>query len=291
MFEKKTLKGTDEVLSVQRGAIENFVVCDLPGFADYADQLPIEKRAVGEEGTKWWGGMTYDQSVAAVRCGDTAGVAASDKLLSEMETLVPVSQSWRTFNSVVGTCPNVPQYLAGNPYNMRLKRRCATATAPLSIFVELVASAGIDAKTCLKRGAAMLALVRMLANLRPVELWCVIAIGQRNSRSSLCVRLDTAPLDLARSAHVFTHPSVFRALGYRSLEHEFYSRGWNGDWAFGDHGLHVRTAAQSYQRLLRPGSDVLFIPPVHVSDLYLAEPAKWLRAMITQHGGVQLEAA
>ena len=159
MFEKKTLKGTDEVLSAQRGAMENSVVCDLPGFAEYADQLPTEKRAVGEEGTKWWGGMTYDQSVAAVRCGDTAGVAASDKLLREMETLVPVSQSWRTFNSVVGMCPNVPQYLAGNPYNMRLKRRCATATAPLSIFVELVASAGIDAKTCLKRGAAMLALV------------------------------------------------------------------------------------------------------------------------------------
>jgi hypothetical protein len=103
--------------------------------------------------------------------------------------------------------------------------------------------------------------------------------------------LDTLPLDLARSAHVFTHPSVFRALGYRSLEHEFYPRGWNGDWAFGDHGLHVRTAAESYRRLLKPGSDVLFIPPVHANDVYLAEPSKWLRAMIAQHGGVQLEAA
>ena len=135
-----------------------------------------------------------------------AGVAASDKLLAEMEALVPVSQSWRTFNSVIGMCPNVPQYLAGNPYNMRLKRRCATATAPLSIFVELVASAGIDARTCLKRGAAMLALVRMLANLRPVELWCVIAIGQRNSRSSLCVRLGHRAAGLgAQRARL--HPS------------------------------------------------------------------------------------
>jgi len=211
MLEKSTLNGTDEVLKAQPNAIENFVVSDLPGFADFADQLPAEKQRVGKAGTQWWGGMTYRQSVTALRYGDMAGVAASDKLLAEMETLVPVSQSWRTHNSVVGMCPNVQQYLAGNPYNMRLKRRCATTTAPLSIFVELVASAGIDARTCLKRGAAMLALVRMLANLRPVELWCVIAIGQRNSRSSLCVRLDTLPLDLARSAHVFTHPSVFRA--------------------------------------------------------------------------------
>jgi hypothetical protein len=291
MFEKSTLNATDEVLTAQPSAIENFVVCDLPAFADCADQLPTEKQNVGKEGTRWWGGMTYQKSVTALRDGDMGGVAASDKLLAEMETLVPVSQSWRTHNSVVGMCPNVPQYLAGNPYNMRLKRRCATTTAPLSIFVELVASAGIDARTCLKRGAAMLALVRMLANLRPVELWCVIAIGQRNSRSSLCVRLDTLPLDLARSAHVFTHPSIFRALGYRSLEREFYPRGWNGDWAFGDHALHVRTAAESYRRLLKPGSDVLFMPPVHVSDVYLTEPAKWLRAMIAQHGGVHLEAA
>ncbi len=185
----------------------------------------------------------------------------------------------------------MPQYLAGNPYNMRLRRRCANTAAPLSVFVELVASAGIDTAICLKRGAAMLALVRTLANLRPVELWCVIAIGQRNSRSSVCVRLDTAPLDLARSAHVFTHPSVFRALGYRSLECEFYPSGWKGSWAFDDHGLHVDTAAESYRRLLMPGCDVLFVPPVHIRDLYLSQPAQWLRTMIAEHGGVQLEAA
>jgi hypothetical protein len=68
----------------------------------------------------------------------------------------------------------------------------STATSG-GIIVELVASARIDADTCRRRGAAMLALVRMLTNLRPV----VIAIGQKSSRSSLCVRLDTAPLDLA----------------------------------------------------------------------------------------------
>jgi hypothetical protein len=216
MFEIKRLKATDNVLREQRKAVENFVVCDLPGFADFAERLPRARRVAGTGRTQWWGGMSYDQSVAALRHGDESGVAASDRLLNDMEALVPVSRSWRTINSVTGMSPNVPHYLAGNPYNMRLKRRSTSVTAPLAIFVELVASAGIDAQTCLKRGAAMLALVRTLANLRPVELWCVIAVGQRNSRSSLCVRLETAPLDLARSAHVFTHPSVFRALGYRS---------------------------------------------------------------------------
>jgi hypothetical protein len=36
---------------------------------------------------------------------------------------------------------------------------------------------------------------------------------------------------------------------------------------------------------------VLFIPPVHVNDQHLTEPARWLRAMIAQYGGVQLEQA
>src|SRR5215211_2489773 len=267
MIQSTTLTATEVVLKEQRRAEENFVLCDLPGFAEYADRLPPEKRTADDQRIRWYGGMTYDRSIEAVRSGDLTGVAASDKLLGEMESLAPVSHSWRTLNSVVGMCPNVPQYLAGNPYNMRLKRRGATATAPLSIFVELVASAGIKADTCLKRGAALLALVRMLANLRPIELWCVVAIGQRGSRSSLCVRLDTAPLDLARAAHMLTHPSVFRALGYKSLENEFYRlAGWNGDWAFKDHALHVRTAAESYKRVLNPGSDVLFIAPVHLAD-------------------------
>ncbi len=292
MIQILKLNGTERVLEEQPKAKENFVLCDLPGFAEFAERAPMEKRAASQSAMRWFGGMTFEQSVEAVRRGDISGVAASDRLLADMEGLAPVSHSWRTINSVVGMCPNVPQYLAGNPYSMRLKRRYATATAPLSVFVELVASAGIDAQTCLKRGAAMLALVRMLTNLRPVELWAVIAIGRQNSRSSLCVRLDTAPLDLARAAHMLTHPSVFRALGYTSLEHEFYpSVGWGGDWAFGDHRLHILTAVESYKRVLNPGSEVLFIPPVHLSDAYLTQPARWLRAMIARHGGVPTEQA
>jgi hypothetical protein len=291
MIHTTTLPGTEAVLSAQPRARENFVLCDLPGFAEFADRVPSQKRTGSAVRNGWYGGMSYDRSIEAVHSGDVAGVAESDRLLAEMEALLPVSKSWRIANSVIGSCPNVPQYLAGNPYSMRLRRRSVAATAPLSIFVELVASAGIDARTCLKRGAAMLALVRMLANLRPVELWCVIAIGQRKSRSSLCIRLDTAPLDLARAAHVLTHPSVFRALGYKSLEHEFYPAGWDGHWAFDSHSLHIHTAAESYRRVLNPGSDVLFVPPVHLDDLYLTEPAKWMRAMLAQHGGLQIEQA
>jgi hypothetical protein len=161
--------------------MENFVVCDLPGFAEFANRVPKDERAA---------------SADRLRLVGRNDLRSIDR--GEMEALIPASRAWRTKNSVIGTCPNVPHYLAGNPYNMRLKRRSTSATAPLWIFVELVASAGVDTKTCLKRGAAMLALLRILANVRPVELWCVIAIGQRKSRSA------------SVSAWI-RHPSIWRA--------------------------------------------------------------------------------
>src|SRR5438067_11986312 len=122
MIQTITLPGTEAVLSVQAGAKENFVLCDLPGFAEFADRVPGDKRSENDQRRDWYGGLSYDRSLAAVQYGDLSGVAASDKLLAEMESLVPVSKSWRTFDSVIGMCPNLPQYLAGTPVTMRLTR-------------------------------------------------------------------------------------------------------------------------------------------------------------------------
>ena len=104
MIQTMGLKGTEAVRDEQPRAKENFVLCDLPGFAEFADRVSEEKRAASETRKDWYGGMSYDRSVEAVRCGDLTGVAASDKLLGEMVSLVPVSQSWRAVDSVVGMC-------------------------------------------------------------------------------------------------------------------------------------------------------------------------------------------
>jgi hypothetical protein len=132
MIQTMRLNATESVLEEQAKAKENFILCHLPGFAEFAERVPREKRATTESAKKWFGGMSFEESVKAVRRGDVSGVAASDRLLAEMEGLAPVSHSWRTIDSVVGMCPNVPQYLSGNPYSMRLKRRYATATSPRS---------------------------------------------------------------------------------------------------------------------------------------------------------------
>lgn len=284
MLDITTLPGTDSVLAVQRDATENFVVCDIDGLAQFA-RAQFSKKTHAKE---WSGNLSYDDAIARCETGDLAAVPASEKLLEKIETLVPESRSWRTFDAPVGAVPNIPQFLAGNPYNMRMRKRTASASAPLSIVVELVASGGIDADDCMKRGVAMLALVRMLSNIRPVELWTVIAIGKRSQRSSICLRLDTAPLDLAHAAHILSHPSVFRMVGYKSLSARFYNNNWAGQWAFANHSLHMHTAKESYARVLNPGNDVLYVPPMHLHDKYITAPTQWLQEMLAEHGGLAM---
>ena len=268
---------------------ENFVVTDCSGYADFADSnVPADKRKIDLE---WCGDMGFKEGLKAMRDGDLAAVPASDKLLGDLESLVPMSRAFRTVDSVVGSHPNIPAYLAGVPVAMRLRKRVASPSAPLAIMVELVASAGVTADQCRARGVAMLALVRMLANIRPVELWAVIAIGENRSRSSILIRLDTSPLDLARAAHVLTHPNVFRGLGYRAISQKFYDGNWGGHWGFNNADHHRKTARESYLRVIASGSDVLFIPPMHLSDRYLTAPVQWLKSMLATHGGIAMDGA
>src|SRR5216684_3966470 len=66
MIQTITLPGTEAVLRVQGRAKENFVVCDLPGFAEFADRVPDKKRSENDQRKDWYGGLTYDRSLRCV---------------------------------------------------------------------------------------------------------------------------------------------------------------------------------------------------------------------------------
>jgi hypothetical protein len=232
--------------------------------------------------------MDYDACIKAVRNGDLSGVAKSDKFLRDVEALVPVSRQWATIHSVAGCNPDIIAMNAGIPVHMRQRKRLNDQLAPLTIVAELVASCGIDPDTCRKRGAAILALVRLLSGLRPVELHAIIAVGQHGVRASACIRLDTAPLDLARAAHVLTHPAVFRGLGYGSLRKLMGN--WNGNWAFNSVELHRKHAAKFYGDVLCPSSDVFYIPPIHYHDQSVSDPKAWLTDKLREFGGIEIPA-
>src|ERR1044072_43451 len=260
MQNQMTLPAIEAVRARHPGARDHFLICDMPGFADAADRVPTTHRG---DGGAWFGGKTFAESLDNVRRGDLSGVPVADQYLTAMESHVFVSRQFRVFDDVVGGVPNVPAYIAGIPQNMRRRVRQPTSTAPLTVFVNLTSSAIISARDLYQRGAAILALVRLLPNVRAVELWGVMGMGASRTGNYVAVRLDTAPLDLARAAHVLTHTSVARGLGYGIAQSRFNAQGM---WPYNDVEMSRRHGAEILSRVTYPGAGVLLIPPRYGRD-------------------------
>jgi len=278
-----------------RDAKDAFAICDLPGLAELADSVPKSNhnRRDCDPRRSWYGNKSYNDSVAQIRSGDLAGVAASDKLIDAIEIEAPMTHAWQVRHDVVGGVPNVAAYLAGHPLCMRRRERTTSEQAPLSIVVSLELSGGIAIEHMRKRGAAILALVRRLSNVRPVELFVCCSIGNRPgyvAAHTIC-RVDTAPLDLARAAHVLTCPSVTRGIGYASggyllNKHGLASGEWSGNWAYGDDSVYRRNAREILSSVVAPNADVLYITAAHSNDPAVTNPIQWLKDKIAEYGGL-----
>ena len=262
---------------------ENMITTDTEGLAELGS---IHGQSNGKS---WMGGMYKDETVQCVRNGDPSAVPASEKLLANFEELVPLSQAWQNTLSVTGGGVNVPVALTGNPHCMIRRRRVASAVGPLSILVDLTSSAAIPADKVRKRGVAILALTRLLSNVRPVEVYVISALGgySNSKRNSIATRLDTSPLDLARAAHLISHTSISRCLGYGILQGLLNA---DNGWGFGSFGVHSKTGKQAYTAMLAPANDVLFVPPIFMTDPLIENPVKWIQERITEYAGDMLAA-
>jgi hypothetical protein len=264
-----------------KGGTDYFAVCDMAGFVQLADAVTGYKRTSCNSGNEWYGYKDYDTSLEQVRSGDLTGVDASEALLDKLETEQFVSPIWRNRLDVVGGSPCVPAYLAGHPMAMRRRERVMTEQGPLTVIVSMSLSAAIDIEVMRKRGASLLALVRLLSANRPVELWIAICLGGGNHGTHTLVRLDTAPLDLARAAHMLTCPSVTRGLGYGVCA-EMRS---GGQWPHNDFEGYQRTARELYSNVIGTSSEVLYVGAAHLDDPAVKEPVKWLKETLAQYGG------
>jgi hypothetical protein len=270
-----------------------FLISDtLSGFADKAATVPTENhnRKECKKGNDWTGGMSYDDSVRFTRDGDISGVAASDEWLKKFESLTPTRQAWARVDSVAGYAPNVPAVLMGHPLSMRRRVRVSSAIAPLAVCVDLVSSAGIKASTLQKRGALILALVRALSAIRPVELWCggsSLPAGQKSTVHAWW-RMDTTPLDLARAAHVMTSTAVSRGMVYGVVSNEVGDSGWL-QWPYGNHTWSRANMRPVLSRVIG-SDDMLCIAAPHMEDDLVNKPEQWFDAMLKEYGGIDHEA-
>lgn len=239
----------------------------------------------------WSGGISHTEACRMIEAGDLAAVAASDALLTTMEEKLSIPTARKRWQDcVAGAYPNVPAYIAGQPLSMRRRARDDSAYAPLAIIVDLTSSASIHVSDLRKRGAAILALVRALAARRPIELWAGCSIDADNLRNAFhwYVRIETAPLDLARAAYMLTHPAVCRGLIY-GLGYKFHE--YQGDWPYNRGQTFRAHADKIISRAFPHVTGTLFIPPVFSGDPAINNPVAWIEQHLKTFDPQALDAA
>ena len=242
-----------------------------------------------------WIGASAALTLRRARGGDAARVALADAMLARFENAVGVqSRRWRTVDSVAGGAPNVPAYLAGAPLTMRRRVRQLDDAAPLTVALELGVSQSVNETTIARRGAAALAFARIAAASRPVDLWVYfVARNGADKPACMAVRLDTAPLDVARAAWLLCSPEALRRAAFAALETV-------GGWQ--DHGTvrwlgsfeeHCRVAP-SLVRQLTGAADFVAVPGLMTNgdvDFGTDDAAAgWVRDMLQAHGAAALDA-
>jgi hypothetical protein len=201
--------------------------------------------------------------------GDEAMVNHSDAYLSMLEDQMPMSRGWRNVDDVVGAIPNVPAYLAGHPQCMRRRERTSKDTAPLTIYMNLTSSMAIHQNQILHRGVVMLAMARVLANVRPVELWVGTSMGDDGVSCTAAWRIDTAPMDLARAAFHIAAPSMSRLFGYAMCEALV-------DKHIGGY-LHQRDVHFERLKNVAGWNEVVIVPEILYSDPLTKDPVAWMK--------------
>ena len=245
----------------------------LDALADYA--AGTSYRSSGGDS---WAGGTFAQALRWTRDGDAAFVARSDALLAKFESLCfpTTRREWR--NDVAGFVPNVPAHVAGLPTSMRRRPRREAPAAPITIHVDLFLSAGFSAEAALARGAAILALVRILATTRAVSLYVGYGTTESSGRTTCpVVRLNTTPLDLAHAAYVLCSTSFVRRVLLATMERMSPGSHRQG-WPSLRGSLH-----ELAREVYGDGTELLLIPGGLVLGR-AGDPSEWIEARLREAG-------
>jgi hypothetical protein len=290
-----SIDACDAVRKVQKQARDHFVLfdsssdfvaaCDVSGSA----HAGVKAQTDGSR-SDWFGNVNGAETmVRMARDGDMSAVAASDRFLAKFDAVDIPSARRQWVDDVAGPVPNVPAFLANAPLAMRRRKRSEDETAPLTVVVDIASSGGIDASDVRQRGIAILALVRALASVRPVTLYVGTTLGNYGGAglmpeadgSHIYFRIDTAPLDLVRAAHLISHPCVSRGLLYGA--HIGYMNRCNKNipWAYQNADLFRKNIRDVFAPAFE--GDVLALPSIHVRDRSVTEPVAWVREMLALH--------
>lgn len=163
--------------------------------------------------TAWNNYETIETIKTKVANGELKNQKQVESTLDKINANVEVDHKhWEA--SMVGAYPSVPDYLSGNPLNMRRLLPIETNTSPVTIYVDMFVSSSISADDLQKKGIAIIALVCKLQEIRPIEL--VIVSANRNKLDTgdvaVACKLETNPISLAHLLVILGNPGFVRTV-------------------------------------------------------------------------------
>lgn len=253
-------------------------LAEVAGLIERVPPVSDPKSCGWQTPTDWNGYANRERALDWLRGGDLSRVERSDAVLSMLEAINPPAHAFETQRAVVGGVPSVPDFLSGNPMNMRLRRRVQTQKAPINIVVDVCYSSVVDPATIERRGAAALALVRSLSAVRPVTLMVVTGWQMNGGETILTAYdLDTAPLDLARAAYALTSPGFARYASFHCAEAMTGKTGNSFPFAFGDHQWAWANLAKAMAEHLSGGEAFVAMPTSGMDDFKSDDDAaRWV---------------
>ena len=260
---------------VRKGKQDHIILFD--SLADI--RALVEEKNVKINSDNWAGGLSPDRAKDFLLTGDPSQVAKSDEYMERLESLIKIdthAMQWR--DSVAGAFPNIPAYISGHPLAMRQRVRNASEFAPLAIVVDTVISAGISEETIQKRGSTILALVRLLGAVRPLELYVCAGMGARSGGAHwYFAKINTNPLDLASAGFALCHPSFPRGVCYETAR--THQDKFDGRWPYHNAGpvAEFHTVCKQW---LPHIEEFLALPGAYYDDPAVTDPEKWIREQL-----------
>lgn len=178
-----------------------------------------QKSSSSEPATNSWDlGAGYVGALKLAQEGWEAGI----KNIAALAMVVPNNTITTKEMSVAGDYPDVPRYLAGDPFNMVKRGKQRVPKPAMTIVVNTVASASVKAKAMANYGAAMVALVDRLES-RGIRVELLGAVSYDNlqrGKATVAWTIKRAEdhLDLASIAFSLAHPACFRRLSFAAIE-------------------------------------------------------------------------